>query len=339
MAALKRLDIRDVMVTDVSRDGTLEGPNLYLMDRFVKAGFRVTAAGGISDLNDIIRLNRLGVCAAVTGKAIYEGMLDLRQAQDAAAYKNGLTRRVIPCLDVKDGQVVKGTNFTRLQVVGSPVELAERYVRGGADELVFLDIAATAEGRKTFRGLVSDIARAIDVPFTVGGGINAMQDIRSLLGAGADKISLGTAAAADPGLVSEAAAYFGSQCIVVSVDAKRESGGWKVYIKGGSEPTGIEVADFCRDMQDRGAGELLINSLDRDGTGSGFDIELLKRVTEAVNIPVIASSGGGSPGDFARVFRDTGVDAALGASIFHYRGASPAELKCYLAKEGVEVRP
>lgn len=339
IATLKRLGVVNVLVTDVSRDGTLDGPNFGLIGRFVKAGFQVTAAGGISKLGDVAELNKLGVSAAVAGKAVYEDALDLKKAQAAVVYKNTLTKRIIPCLDVKDGKVVKGTNFTKLKVVGQPVKLAEKYSRNGADELVFLDVAATLEGRKTFRGLVADIAKAINVPFTVGGGISSIGDIRSLLAAGADKVSLGTAAAINPGMVRKAAEYFGSQCIVISVDAKREGENWVLYIKGGAEPTTIDVLDFCEDMKRQGAGELLVNSLDRDGTDSGFDLELLRNITDRVDIPVIASSGGGSPEDFARVFQTTGADAALGASIFHYRGINPSELKQYLSAEGVEARP
>lgn len=336
--SLKKLGVANVLVTDVSRDGTLSGPNFGLIQRFIDAGFRVTGAGGVTTLADIIEFNKRGVDGAVIGKAVYEGALDITDAQAAAAYKNTLAKRIIPCLDVKDGLVVKGTNFTRLRTIGDPVELARKYSQEGADELVFLDIAATLEGRKTFRGLVGKIAKAIDIPFTVGGGIDTIADIRGLLQAGADKISLGTAAVLNPDLVKKAADYFGSQCIVISVDAKQKNGTWTVYIKGGTEDSGIDAIAFCEDMQRRGAGELLVNSLDRDGTDAGFDLKLLRAVTKATNIPVIASSGGGSRQDFADVFQRADVDAALGASIFHYRDVRPSSLKEYLAGKKIEVR-
>lgn len=340
LGLLKELGVTDVLVTDVSRDGTLRGPNFDLMQRFIDAGFRVTAAGGVAALTDLGELHKRGAVAAVAGKAVYEGAVDIREATAVAADKNTLVKRIIPCLDVKDGQVVKGINFTALKSVGDPVGLARQYCRAGADELVFLDIAATLESRKTFAGLVERIAAVIDIPFTVGGGVTDLADIQLLLRAGADKVSLGTAALRS-GLVKRAAARFGSQCIVVSVDAKRRSGaeGWSVYVKGGNEDGGRDVLEFCRAMERAGAGELLVNSLDRDGTDSGFDLELLGAVTGAVNLPVIASSGGGSKRAFADVFQRTDVDAALGASIFHYRGVTPAELKRYLALQDIGVRP
>lgn len=335
---LKKLGVINVLVTDVSRDGTLGGPNFELAQQFIDAGFRVIGAGGVTTAADITELNKRGAAGAIIGKAVYEGTINIAEAQEAASYKNTLAKRVIPCLDVKDGKVVKGTNFTKLRVIGDPIELARKYSRQGADELVFLDIAATLEERKTFRGLVQRIAKAIDIPFTVGGGINSLDDIRGLLRAGADKVSLGTAAVLDPAIVKEAADYFGSQCIVISVDAKQKDGKWTIHIKGGSEDSGVDAVKFCKDMERFGAGELLVNSLDRDGMNTGFDLELLRKITRAVNIPVIASSGAGSGKDFADVFQKTGVDAALGASIFHYQNVKPSALKKYLAAHMVEVR-
>ncbi len=217
----KKLGITNVLVTDVSRDGTLKGPNLELIQRFIDAGFRVIGAGGVTTLGDVAALNKRGALGAVIGKAVYEGAIDIAEAETSANYKNTLARRIVPCLDVKDGLVVKGTNFTELKIIGDPVELARKYCEEGADELVFLDIAATLEGRKTFRALVWKIAQAINIPFTVGGGISSLDDIRQLLRAGADKVSLGSAAALNPDLVKKASDYFGSQCIVISVDAKR----------------------------------------------------------------------------------------------------------------------
>lgn len=338
IALLKKLTVKKVLVTDVSKDGRLGGPNFALTKRFIDADFQTIASGGVSRLSDVEEFNKLGAWGAVVGKAAYEGRINLGRAQAAVGYRNSLAKRVIPCLDVKAGRVVKGINFKQLRDAGDPVELGRRYSRSGADELVFLDIAATLEERKTFRGLVEDIARAIDIPFTVGGGISSLDDIRQLLLAGADKVSLGTAAVVRPGLVRQAARYFGSQCIVISVDAKRREGAWEVYVKGGSQASGLDAISFCRRMERFGAGELLVNSLDRDGMNSGFDLALLQSITGSVGIPVIASSGGGSPQAFLDVFKNTTVDAALGASIFHYKHETPKRLKSFLAGNGVEVR-
>ena len=338
IALLNELSIKNVLVTDISKDGALGGPNFGLTQQFIDAGFQTMAAGGVSTLPDTVEFNKRGAYGVVVGKAVYENSMDITAAQAAVSYKNTLAKRLIPCLDVRGTKVVKGTNFTRLREVGDPVTLAKKYSDSGADELTFLDIAATLEERKTFRELVTNIAGAINIPFTVGGGITSLDDIRQLLQAGADKVSIGSAAVLQPELISQAAAYFGSQCIVVSVDAKRKGDSWVVYIKGGSEATDIDAVNFCVDMEDLGAGELLVNSLDRDGMNSGFDIELLRLITQAVNIPVIASSGGGSPEDFADVFKQTNVDAALGASIFHYQNVKPSSLKTYLASKNVAVR-
>jgi cyclase len=335
---LQKLNVRNVLVTDTSKDGTLTGANYKLAQQFIDAGFQVTAAGGVSTFGDIRELARRGAYGVVLGKAIYEKKLSLSDAIDIGSYKNNLAKRIIPCLDVKDGQVVKGTNFTDLRIVGDPVELAKKYAEAGADELVFLDITATIEERKTFAKLVKDIAIAINIPFTVGGGIRSLDDIRELLVAGADKVSIGSAAMTKPELVKQAVDYFGAQCIVISVDAKKRGDSWLVYIKGGSEATEADVIEFSQLMEQAGVGELLVNSLDRDGMNSGFDIELLKAITGAVNIPVIASSGGGSPEDFLEVFRQTNIDAALGASIFHYKDVTPQALKLFLADNGIGVR-
>ena len=338
IAMLKQLAIENVLVTDASKDGLLAGPNFVLAKQFIDAGFQTIAAGGVSTLADIEEFNKLGTYGVVVGKAVYEGAIDLERAQASVTYRNSLAKRIIPCLDVKNGRVVKGINFKNLRDAGDPVELGQKYSRSGADELVFLDIAATQEQRRTPSGLVGRIAAAIDIPFTVGGGISSLEDIRRLLLAGADKVSLGTAAATNPGLVRRAAGYFGSQCIVISVDAKRRDNGWEVYIRGGSQATGLDAISFCRRMEKLGAGELLVNSLDRDGMNTGFDLELLQTITGNVNIPVIASSGGGSPAAFLDVFKNTTVGAALGASLFHHENETPERLKVFLADNNVEVR-
>jgi len=335
---LKALGVKWLAVTDVNRDGMQSGPNFKLARRFVESGFSVIAAGGASALGDIKEFLKIGVDGAILGKALYERKLDLREALDAAKPRNGLAKRIIPCLDVKDGRVVKGKHFVGLREVGDPVALGRRYSDEGADELVFLDIAATLEGRATFARLVADIAAEINIPFTVGGGVASAEHIRALLNAGADKVSIGSAAATDPALVETAARYFGSQCIVISLDAKRSGAGWKVYIKGGSQPTDVDAIEFAGEMERLGAGEILVNSLDRDGTRRGFDLELLQAITATTNLPVIASSGAGSAADFLEVFRETDVDAALGASVFHFGEMSVGELKRHLSERGLAAR-
>lgn len=336
---LKKLGVSSVIVTDISKDGLLKGPNFALAQEFINEGFKTVVAGGVSSLEDLEMLNKLGAFGAIVGKAMYENKIDLREAQEKIAYRNNLAKRVIPCLDVKNGRVVKGTHFKELRNAGDPVELGKRYSELGADELVFLDIAATLENRKTLCDLVSKIAKEINIPFTVGGGISTLEDIKNLLNAGADKVSIGSAAVKNPDLIKNAAEYFGSQCIVISVDAKRKGQGWEIYIKGGTEETDVDAIKFSKQMEKLGAGELLVNSLDRDGTKKGFDLELLKTITDSVNIPVIASSGAGSMQDFLEVFQKTGVDAALGASIFHFGEINIMKLKKFLSSNNISIRP
>ncbi|MDP3976016.1 MAG: imidazole glycerol phosphate synthase subunit HisF [bacterium] len=250
-----------------------------------------------------------------------------------------LTKRIIPCLDVANGRVVKGTHFTLLRDVGDAVDLAQLYAEQGADELCFLDITATVEKRKTLVDLVSRVGKVISIPFTVGGGISSVEDIRAVLLAGADKVSIGTAAVANPSLISEAAAEFGSQAIVISVDAKRTGPeAWTVYTNGGREDTGMDALRFCFHMEELGAGELLINSIDRDGTRTGYDLELLRAINDLVDIPVIASSGAGSKEHFLEALREGQADAVLAASLFHSRELSILELKQYLSSQNILIR-
>ncbi len=249
-----------------------------------------------------------------------------------------LTKRIIPCLDVKDGKVVKGTNFKNLKIVGDPIELAIRYYNEGADELCFLDIAATIEGRKTMVELVKKIAKKIFIPFTVGGGIKTIEDIEILLKNGADKVCFCTKAVEDPNIIMEASQRFGSQAIVISIDVKKNNNYWELYIYGGKKATGINAIEFAKKCETLGAGEILLNSLDADGTNKGYDLEITKLIAESVNIPVIASSGAGSLGQIYDVFLKGKADAALAASIFHYGKYSIAEVKNYLKQKGVDVR-
>lgn len=250
-----------------------------------------------------------------------------------------MTKRIIPCLDVTDGRVVKGTNFINLRDAGNPVELAAFYDREGADELVFLDITASAQGRKTVLDMVYRTAGEVFIPFTVGGGISSLEDIRSILSAGADKVSINTAAVKNPGLVADAAQKFGSQCIVVAIDARQVAPGkWEVYIHGGRTPTGIDAVEWARQVEGLGAGEILLTSMDRDGTKDGYDLELTRAVARAVNIPVIASGGAGTLEHIAEVLTAGEADAALAASIFHFGQYTIRQVKEYLKEKGVPVR-
>lgn len=249
-----------------------------------------------------------------------------------------LAKRIIPCLDVKDGRVVKGTQFVNLRDAGDPVELAAFYDRAGADELVFLDIAASNEGRKTRIEMVRRVAAQVFIPFIVGGGIGSLDEIEALLKAGADKVSLNTAAISKPSLIEKAASVFGSQCVVVAIDARRCEEGWEVYTHGGRNNTGMSVTEWAGSVEELGAGEILLTSMDEDGVNEGYDLSLTKAVVESVNIPVIASGGAGELEHFASVFIEGKADAALAASVFHYRHFSVAEVKNYLAERGIEVR-
>lgn len=250
-----------------------------------------------------------------------------------------LTKRIIPCLDVDKGRVVKGVQFVNLKDAGDPVELADFYNREGADELVFLDITASAEARKTMIDVARRTAERVFIPFTVGGGIKTIEEIKEILRAGADKVSLNTAAVKEPQLVTEGAKKFGSQCIVVAIDAKRVNHSWEVYIHGGRTPTGLDAVEWARKVEKLGAGEILLTSMDRDGSQEGYDLELTKAITSAVNIPVIASGGAGNLEHFYEVLTEANADAALAASLFHYGTLRIIEVKEYLSQKGVPVRP
>nr|WP_295971586.1 imidazole glycerol phosphate synthase subunit HisF [uncultured Bacillus sp.] len=251
-----------------------------------------------------------------------------------------ITKRIIPCLDVKEGRVVKGIQFVQLRDAGDPVELARFYDEQGADELVFLDISASHEGRKTMIEVVKAVASELAIPFTVGGGINSLDDMKRILRAGADKVSLNTAAVNHPELITEGSAFFGSQCIVLAIDAKwdEELHSWRVYTHGGRTPVDKEVIAWAQEAVERGAGEILLTSMDCDGEKTGFDLALTKAVSEAVPVPVIASGGAGNAEHFAEAFLEGQADAALAASIFHYKETSVREVKSYLREKGVNIR-
>ncbi len=259
-----------------------------------------------------------------------------------------LAKRIIPCLDVKNGRVVKGVNFVELRDAGDPVEQAKIYDAAGADELVFLDITATHEARDTVMELARAVAEQVFIPFTIGGGIRTVDDMRAILRAGADKISVNSAAVRDPELISQGAEAFGSQAIVVAIDARRVNGDtphatlrtahWEVYVHGGRTPTGLDAVQWAIEVEQRGAGEILLTSMDGDGTQTGYDLELTRAISDAVNIPVIASGGAGALAHFVEALTIGGADAALAASLFHYKQLTIAEVKTHLAQQGIPVR-
>ena len=249
-----------------------------------------------------------------------------------------LTKRIIPCLDIKNGRTVKGVNFVNLRDAGDPVELAKQYAEIGADELVFLDISATLEGRKTMREMVLKVAEQVNIPFTVGGGISSIEDVDVLLKSGADKISINSSAVKRPGLVNELSQKFGSQCVVVAIDAKQIDGQWFVHLAGGTIPTELDLFEWAKEVEQRGAGEILFTSMDHDGTKAGFANKALAKLSELVNIPIIVSGGAGSVKDFVDTFTEGKSDAALAASVFHFGEIPIPELKQELKDNNIEVR-
>lgn len=251
---------------------------------------------------------------------------------------NTLAKRIVPCLDVKNGETVKGTNFVNLRSAGDPVELGKAYSEQGADELVFLDITASYEGRKTFTDMVTRVAETINIPFTVGGGINELADVARLLDAGADKVSVNSAAIRHPELIDQIAGHYGSQVCVCAIDARLDADGWHCYVKGGRERVELGLFDWAREVADRGAGEILFTSMDHDGVKQGFANEALARLADEVSIPIIASGGAGAKEHFKDAFVKGKADAALAASVFHFGEIAIPELKTYLKQEGINVR-
>lgn len=249
-----------------------------------------------------------------------------------------LTKRIIPCLDVDQGRVVKGVNFINIKDAGDPVELAKAYNKQGADELVFLDITASSDNRKTMLDVVKNVAKQVFIPFTVGGGIRTLEDIRNVLMSGADKVALNTAAVNNPTLITQAANAFGSQCVAVAIDAKKANGSWKVFINGGRTATNLDAIAWAKQVVKKGAGEILLTSMNRDGTKNGFDVSLTKTISESVSVPVIASGGAGKLEDFSEIFTKGQADAALAASLFHYGELTIKDVKDYLKTKEIVVR-
>ncbi len=329
-----------IFCTDVARDGELNGPAIELYQRMMKQfpGLDLVASGGVSGQQDVDELEMAGIKGVIVGKAIYEGRMSLNGSmQSRSGAPGGLAKRIIPCLDIRAGRTVKGVNFVDIRDAGDPVELAVRYADEGADELVFLDITATIEGRKTFPILVNRIAKVLNIPFTVGGGISTYEDAVVLLEAGADKISLNTAAVKNPEIIDRLSRSFGSQFVVLAIDA-RQTTGWEVYINGGRVPMGKDLFEWAREGQDRGCGEILFTSMNHDGTKSGFANEALARLSDELTIPIIASGGAGTPEHFRDAFTLGKADAALAASVFHFGEIPIPDLKRYLYNEGISVR-
>lgn len=339
-ARLEGLGIGEALVTDITRDGELRGPSFDLYRDLAKeTRVRLIASGGITTAHDVISLSWLpNVRGCVIGKALLEHRLDLRDALARAANPHAIPERVIPCLDVQDGRVVKGINFANLRDAGDPVECAKRYEAEGADELMILDVAATDRDRGTALETVRRVAESIFIPLAVGGGVRTIDDFRALLRAGADRVAINTAALRNPQLIAECAEEFGAQAVVVSCDAKRIGGQWIAMARGGKQTTADDAVEWCCDAERLGAGEILLTSVDRDGTSAGFDIELLRAATSKLKIGVIASGGAGRVEDFRDAIESGGARAVLAASLFHDRQLSISDVKRYLGREGIPVR-
>lgn len=335
---LKEIGIKEIICTDISRDGMLSNPNLEPIKKLQVLGFQVIISGGVSNITTIKKLQTQKFYGCIIGKALYENKINLAKTIKLTKTTNNLTKRIIPCLDVKNGRVVKGIKFKNLLDAGDPVELGKKYAENGADELVFLDITATLEKRKTLCPMVEKIAKNIFIPFTVGGGIKSIRDINAVLRAGADKIAINTAGVINPKLIRQASKKFGSQCIVIAIDAKKINNGYYVYINSGKTKTKLRVLDWVSQVEKLGAGEILLTSIDRDGTKGGFDNNLLRQITSTVNIPVIASGGAGKLIDFKKAFVYGQADAVLAASLFHIVRLKIKDLKKYLAKNKISVR-
>lgn len=332
--------VKHVLCTEISKDGMMEGPAIDLYKNIVERypDLHLIASGGVSSEDDILRLEEAGISSVVFGKAWYEGRINLAPLRRCMGGKEGLAKRIIPCLDVKDGETVKGVNFVNLRHAGDPVELGKTYSEAGADELVFLDITATHEGRKTFTEMVTRVAREINIPFTVGGGIHSIEDVDRLLSAGADKVSINSAAIRRPDLINEISRKYGSQVCVCAIDAHEDSDGWHCYVRGGRERVNLGLFDWAREAQARGAGEILFTSMDHDGVKRGYANDALSRLSTELSIPVIASGGAGRMEDFRDAFIKGKADAALAASVFHFGEISIKQLKRYLHGEGIHVR-
>jgi cyclase len=362
LARVEALGIREALVTDIRKDGALRGPSFDLYRALchperergawadgrratpatrplanARGDIKIIASGGVSTLSDVVSLARIGV-DCVIGKALLERRIDLREARACVATPNAIPERIVPCLDVRDGRVVKGVSFTNIRDAGDPVECAMRYEAEGADELVILDISATDAGKRTALDTVHRVAEALFIPLTVGGGVRSIEDFRALLRAGADRVGINTAAIRDPSLLARCAAEFGVQAVVLSCDAKRVDGRFEAIVRSGKESSGVDAIEWCKRAEELGAGEILLTSVDRDGTNLGYDVELLRAVSSVLKIGVIASGGAGKLEDFREAIESGGARAVLAASLFHDSKLSIGEVKDYLESEGIPVR-
>ncbi|HVT44374.1 MAG TPA: imidazole glycerol phosphate synthase subunit HisF [Thermoanaerobaculia bacterium] len=340
--ALRQIEnagIREVLVTDISRDGAMSGPSFELYRRLSGlTSLRIIASGGVSRASDLTALARGGaVSGAIIGRALQEGVLPYEDAVSAVT-AHQLPVRIVPCLDVRGGRVVKGTRFVDIRDAGDPVECVRRYEAEGADEIVMLDISATEEERATSMDTVKRIADQLFIPLTIGGGVRSVEGFRSLLRAGADRVAINTAAVTDPQLISRCAAEFGVQAVVLACDAKRAAERWEVVTRSGSTGTGLDAVGWCRRAAELGAGEILLTSIDGDGTADGYDNALLRAVTGAIDLPVIASGGAGRLEHFREAIETGGASAVLAASLFHDLKMTIGEVKRFLASSGIEVR-
>jgi imidazole glycerol-phosphate synthase subunit HisF len=349
---IERCGIENILVTDINRDGALGGPSLALYRRLAaETKLRIIASGGVTTLGDVVSLARMpNVSGCVIGRALLDGRFTFAEAEERATSANAMPERIIPCLDIRDGRVVKGVNFEGIRDAGDPVECARRYEAEGADEIVVLDISASDRGVATAVETVRRIAETIFIPLTVGGGVRTVEDFRAMLRAGADRVAINTAAVRNPQFIADAASEFGVQAVVLSCDAKRnvgptlsgpgptESRPFEVMVRSGKDTTGIDAIDWCRRAEELGAGEILLTSVDRDGTNRGYDIALLRGVTGTVRISVIASGGAGTLEHFHDAIALGGARAALAASLFHDRRLTIGQVKTHLASEGIPVR-
>lgn len=334
------LGLTEFLATDISKDGRLEGPSLDLYRSLeLQTRLRVIASGGVSALGDVDALSRLpNVSALVVGRALLEGNVSYEGLQRRASSPNKLPPRVLSCLDVKEGRVVKGVRFEGLRDAGDPVECALRYELEGADEIVLLDVSATDQSRKTAADLVARVADAISIPFTVGGGVRSVEDFRLLFRAGADRVAINSAAVTRPQLIREAAEEYGVQAVVLACDARRTADGYRVAVRAGKELTDLEVVEWCATAEQLGAGEILLTSIDADGTAHGFDLKLLRAAASRIDIGVIASGGAGTSAHFLEAIEQGGAAAVLAATVFHDQLLTISDLKDWLSLRHIPVR-
>jgi cyclase len=338
LARVEELEIAEALITDISKDGAMRGPSFALY-RSLRTNLRIIASGGVSAISDVVSLGRIAnISGCVIGRALLDGRIGLAEARTRAATTNAIPERVIPCLDVRDGRVVKGVNFVDIRDAGDPVECAMRYEAEGADELVILDISATDANRNTALETVRRVSESLFIPLTVGGGVRTIEDFRALLRAGADRVAINTAALRNPQLIADCAREFGVQAVVLSCDAKHTGDHFEAMVRSGKESSGVDAVEWCKRAEELGTGEILLTSVDRDGTNSGYDIELLRAITSVVKIGVIASGGAGSVEHFRDAIEAGGARAVLAASLFHDRRLSIGDVKQFLASEGMPVR-